>query len=137
MAVLLREQQEYHFTGASHWRILLVIPQNRVIDDSLKRQIKSRTLGTIRLFLPTYIFQYTSNWSKVFQLSPSLFNTATYIASSLERNFFHDKENNFSVNQVGLHINWANTSLFIILGKLPTLNQSHPSLRQLFFLTVR
>ena len=67
MAALLREQQEYHFTGASHWRkTLLVITQNRVIDDSLKRQIKSRTLGTIRLFVPPYIFQYTSNWSKVF-----------------------------------------------------------------------
>ena len=42
--------------------------------------------------------------------------------------------NNFSVDQVGLYINWANTSLFIILGKLPTLNlpiKSHPSLRQL------
>ena len=54
MAALLREQQEYHFTGASHWRkILLVITQNKVIDDNLKRQIKSRTLGTIRLFVPT------------------------------------------------------------------------------------
>ena len=44
--------------------------------------------------------------------------------------------NNLSVDQVGLYINWANTSLFIILGKLPTLNlpiKSHPSLRQLFF----
>ena len=58
-----------------------------------------------------------------------------YIASQLEykiANFF--MVNNFSVDQVGLYINWANTSLFIILGKLPTLNlpiKSHPSLRQL------
>ena len=27
--------------------------------------------------------------------------------------------NNFSVDYIGLCINWANTSLFIILGKLP------------------
>ena len=45
--------------------------------------------------------------------------------------------NNFSVDQVGLCIYWANNSLFIILGKLPALNlpiKSHPSFRQLFFL---
>ena len=55
-----------------------------------------------------------SNWSKVFQILPK-----------------------FSVDQVGLYINWANTSLFIILGKLPTLNlpiKSHPSLMQPLFL---
>ena len=32
------------------------------------------------------------------------------------------KVNNFSVDWVGLYINWANTSLFIIHGKFPTLN---------------
>ena len=40
--------------------------------------------------------------------------------------------NIFSVDEVGLCIIWANTSLFIILGKLPTLNlpiKSHPSLK--------
>ena len=37
-----------------------------VIDDSLKRQIKNRTLHTCTLFLLTQIFQYISNWSKVF-----------------------------------------------------------------------
>ena len=40
--------------------------------------------------------------------------------------------NNFSVYEVGLYINWANTSLFITLGKFPALNllmKSHPSLR--------
>ena len=44
--------------------------------------------------------------------------------------------NNFSVDQVGLYTNWVNTSLCIILGKLPSLNlsiKSHPSLRWLFF----
>ena len=44
--------------------------------------------------------------------------------------------NNFSVDQESLYINWANTSLCIILGKFPTLNlpiKSHPSLGQLFF----
>ena len=46
--------------------IILVITQDRVVDDNLKRQIKNRTLCTIRLFLPTWIFQYTSNWSKAF-----------------------------------------------------------------------
>ena len=45
---------------------IAVITQDRVIDDNLKRQIKSRTLCTCRLFLLTYIFQYISNWSKVF-----------------------------------------------------------------------
>ena len=60
-------------TGVSlHWsftledNIIAVITQDRVIDDNLKRQIKNRTLCTIRLFLPTKIFQYTSNCSKVF-----------------------------------------------------------------------
>ena len=41
--------------------------------------------------------------------------------------------NNFSVDLVGLYINWAKTSLSIIHGKLPTLNipiKSHPSLEQ-------
>ena len=37
-----------------------------VIDDSLKRQIKNRTSHTRTLFLLTQIFQYISNWSKVF-----------------------------------------------------------------------
>ena len=40
--------------------------------------------------------------------------------------------NNVSVDLVGLYINWANTSLFIILGKLPTLNlpiKNQPSVR--------
>ena len=36
------------------------------------------------------------------------------------------------MDEVGLYINWANGSLFIILGKLPPLNlpiKSHPSLK--------
>ena len=40
--------------------------------------------------------------------------------------------NNFSVDYVGLYINWTNTSLFINLGKLSTLNlpiENHPSSR--------
>ena len=44
--------------------------------------------------------------------------------------------NNFSVDLVGLYINWANTSLCIIPGELPTLNlptKSYPSLRWLSF----
>ena len=38
--------------------------------------------------------------------------------------------NNFSVDYAGLYLNWANTSLFIIPGTLPTLKlpiKSHPS----------
>ena len=34
-------------------KIMAVITQDRVIDDNLKRQIKNRTLCTIRLLLPT------------------------------------------------------------------------------------
>ena len=40
--------------------------------------------------------------------------------------------NNFVVDQIRLYINWANTSLFIIFGILPTLNlpiKNHPFLR--------
>ena len=43
---------------------------------------------------------------------------------------------NFSTDYIGLYINWAKTYLFIILGKLPTLNlriKSHTSLRSLNF----
>ena len=42
------------------------ITQDRVTDDNFKRQIKNRTLYTCKLFLLTRIFQYISNWSKVF-----------------------------------------------------------------------
>ena len=46
--------------------IVAVITQDRVIDGNLKKQIKNQTSCTFRLFLLTYIFQYISNWSKVF-----------------------------------------------------------------------
>ena len=53
--------------GASLYRsltlgrnIVAVIPQDRVIDNNLKRQNKNRTLHTCRLFLPTWIFQYNN-----------------------------------------------------------------------------
>ena len=49
------------------------IAQDRVIDDNLKRQIKNQTLYAYRLFPLTRIFQYISNWSKVFGHLPSLF----------------------------------------------------------------
>ena len=67
--------RSYHYKGASNWRknIVAVITQDRVIDDNLKRQIKNRTLYTCRLFLLTRIFQYISNWSKVFEHLPTLF----------------------------------------------------------------
>ena len=44
--------------------------------------------------------------------------------------------NNFSVDYIGLCINWASTSLFIIFGKLSTLNlpiKSHPSFKVAIF----
>ena len=126
--------RSYHYTGALHWRknIVAVIAQDRVIDDRLKRQIKSRTLYTCRLFLLTRIFQYISNWSKVFEHLPTLF--IQYTQSNDFSKFF--QINNFSVDYAGLYINWANTSLFIIPGTFSTLKlpiKNHPSSRQLFF----
>ena len=57
-----------HYTGASDWKknTVAVIIQDRFIDDNLKKQIKNPTLYTCRSFLLTRIFQYISNWSKVF-----------------------------------------------------------------------
>ena len=57
MVVPLREQlKEYHYTGV--WltleeNIVVVITQDRVTDDNLKRQIKNQTLCTCKLFLLT------------------------------------------------------------------------------------
>ena len=48
--------------------IVAVITGGSVIDDNLKREIKNQTLHTCRLFLLNSIFQYISNWSKVFEL---------------------------------------------------------------------
>ena len=44
------------------------IYQDRVIDEDVKRQTKKQTLYTCRLLPLTWIFQYISNWSKVFEL---------------------------------------------------------------------
>ena len=63
--------QKLHTGGKN---IVVVITQDRVIDDNLKRQIKNRTLYTCRLFLLTRIFHNISNWSKVFEHLPTLFN---------------------------------------------------------------
>ena len=46
--------------------IVAVITQDRVIDNSLKRQIKNQTLCTCKLLALTLIFQYISYSSKVF-----------------------------------------------------------------------
>ena len=46
--------------------IVAVISQDRVIDNSLKRQIKNQTLSTCKLLALTLIFQYISYSSKVF-----------------------------------------------------------------------
>ena len=47
-------------------RIVAFITQDRVTDDNLKLQIENLTLYTL-------IFQYISNWSKVFEHLPTLF----------------------------------------------------------------
>ena len=49
------KSRSYYYTGASHWRKNVVAV------------IKNRTFYTCRLFLLTRIFQYISNWSKVFE----------------------------------------------------------------------
>ena len=68
------------FPGVSLYRtltlegnIFAVITQDRVIDNNLKSQIENRTLYACRLFLLTRIIQYTSNWSKSFELLSTLF----------------------------------------------------------------
>ena len=50
--------RSYHYTGALKWRksIVVVVTQDRVIADNLKKQIKNQTLYTCRLFLLTLIF---------------------------------------------------------------------------------
>ena len=63
--------QELHTGGKALLQLLLKI--GWVIDDNLKRQIKNQTVYTCRLFLVTRIFQYISNWSKVFKHLPTLF----------------------------------------------------------------
>ena len=69
--------RSYRYTGASHWkRNTVAVTLHKigwVINDNLKRQIKNRTLYACRLFLLTRIFQYISNWSKVFEHLPTLF----------------------------------------------------------------
>ena len=56
MVAPLREQlQKYRYTGAltMEKNIIVVITQDRVIDNNLERQIKNQTLCTCRLFLLT------------------------------------------------------------------------------------
>ena len=99
-----------------------------------ERQIKNRTLHNCRLFLLRRIFQYISNWSKVFEHLLTLIFQYTF-SNSFSK---FSQISNFSVDYAGLYINWANASLFIISGStLPTLKlpiKTHPSSRQLFFL---
>ena len=56
MVAFLREQlHKYHYTGALtlEKNIIAIITQDGVIDYSLERKIKNRTLCTCRLFLLT------------------------------------------------------------------------------------
>ena len=62
-------------TGEQHW---CVYYSWWVTDDNLNRKIKNRTLYRCRLFLLTWIFQYISSWSKVFQLLSTLFLRYTW-----------------------------------------------------------
>ena len=74
--------RSYHFAGASHWRknIAAAITQDRMINDNLKRKIKNKTSHTCRLFLPTSLVQYISNWWKAFEHPPpSFFNIHSVI----------------------------------------------------------
>ena len=59
-----------HYIGALDWKknTVAVITQDRFIDDNLKRQIKNPTLYTC-----SRMFQYISNWSKVFGNLTTLF----------------------------------------------------------------
>ena len=134
VASLQEHLHEYHYIGLTLKKnIIAVITRDRLIDENLKRQIlKIVLLCTCRLFLLTKIFQYTRDWLKAFQLLRIFFVQYTQLAS-----YCVDNNNNFSVDQVDLYMNWVNTSLFTILRKFPTLNlpiKSHPSLRQEFFL---
>ena len=112
LLLIENNSRSYNYTGASQWRknIAVVITQDRVIDDILKRQIKNHTLYTCRLFLLTRIFQYISSWSKVLEHLPTLF--LQYTQSNNFSKFF--QISNFSVDYAGLYINWGNTSLFTI-----------------------
>ena len=58
--------QELH-TVKKKKNIAAVIIQERVTDDNLKKQIKNQILCTCRLFLLNRIFQYITNWSKIFE----------------------------------------------------------------------
>ena len=106
--------------------IIAVITQNREIDDNLERQVKNQTLCTFSIYqqLVKIILAFFH------PLCSITIQVASYIASQLEYIFF--MANNFSVDYLGSYINWANNYVFIILGKLPTLNlpiKSHPSLK--------
>ena len=46
--------------------IVAAITQGRVIDDILVIKVNQKPNFVFRLFLLNYIFQYSSNWSKVF-----------------------------------------------------------------------
>ena len=96
-----------------------------MIDDNQRRQIKNQTLYTCRLFQLIRMFQYISNWSKAFEHLPThpLSSIPTLFLQYIQNNNFSKTflDNNFSVGYAGLYINWANTSLFIIPGTLPTL----------------
>ena len=66
--------RELHAGGKTLLQLLSKIDDRwQVIDDNLKKQIKNRTVYTGRLFLLARIFQYISNWSKVFEHLPTLF----------------------------------------------------------------
>ena len=56
-----------HTGGKALLQLLLDCCSWYVIDDNLKRKIKSRTVYTCRLFLLNQAFQYTRTWSSVYE----------------------------------------------------------------------
>ena len=108
-------EYQWRMTKKLNWRKNIVAVITRV-DGNLKNQIKNRTLHASRLFLPTKIFQYTSNWSKA-----SWAFTHSLIRYTRVVNKFH---------YAGFYIKRTNASLFLIRDTLPTLNlpiKSHQS----------
>ena len=74
MVASFREQLQelsLYWTFTLGENIVAVITEDRLIDEKLKRKIKTRTLYT-------QIFQYIGNWSKVFEYLPTLFLQYTF-----------------------------------------------------------
>ena len=121
--------RSYDYTGASQRKknIVAVFTLNRVIDDNLKKQIKNRTLYTCRLFLFTRIFQYISNWSKVFEDLATLFRQYNFLKVS-KATKTSKKYHSFTT-----HFRSKNLIYFTNLNSLDVKNNMLPQHSQKFF----